>query len=93
MTEAATKVTGGCLCGTVRYEAEVYLQSGWFCHCRMCQKTSGAPAEIAVPVKPGTPTVHSDTAEILPLFLVRRAWLLPAMRGADHLSTDFGEVC
>jgi hypothetical protein len=54
MTEAATKVTGGCLCGTVRYEAEVYLQSGWFCHCRMCQKTSGAPAEIAVPVKPGT---------------------------------------
>ncbi len=54
MDQATTRVTGGCLCGTVRYEAEVYLGSGYYCHCRMCQRTSGAPAEIAVPVKPGT---------------------------------------
>ena len=50
---APTKVTGGCLCGTVKYDAEGYLGSGYYCHCRMCQRTSGAPAEIAVPVKPG----------------------------------------
>jgi hypothetical protein len=54
MSQDATKVTGGCLCGTVRYEAEVYLHGGYFCHCRNCQRTSGAPAEIAVQVRPGT---------------------------------------
>jgi hypothetical protein len=43
MTDLATKITGGCLCGKVRYEAEVYLRSGYFCHCRMCQKTSVLP--------------------------------------------------
>jgi hypothetical protein len=54
MSDAATRVTGGCLCGFVRYEAEVYLGDAYYCHCRMCQRTSGAPAEIAVYVKPGT---------------------------------------
>jgi hypothetical protein len=54
MGDEACKVTGGCLCGAVRYEAEAYLAKAYFCHCRMCQKSSGAPAEIAVPVKPGT---------------------------------------
>ena len=50
----ATRSTGGCLCGLVRYEAEVYLRDAYYCHCRMCQRSSGAPAEIAVYVKPGT---------------------------------------
>lgn len=35
---------GGCFCGAVRYrlEAEPY-DTGW-CHCRVCQRVSGAPA-------------------------------------------------
>ncbi len=52
--EQAEKVTGGCLCGTVRYEAEVYLKSAHYCHCRMCQRSSGAPIEVAAFVKAGT---------------------------------------
>ncbi len=48
------RVTGGCLCGEVRYEAEAYLEDAYFCHCRMCQKSSGSPAEIGVYIKPGT---------------------------------------
>lgn len=47
-------VTGGCLCGSVRYQAEVYLDNAYYCHCRICQRSSGAPAEIAVFIKPGT---------------------------------------
>lgn len=47
-------VTGGCFCGAVRYEAEAFLQEAYYCHCRTCQRTSGAPAEIAVLVQPGT---------------------------------------
>jgi hypothetical protein len=50
----ATQVAGGCLCGAIRYEAEVYLDRAYYCHCRMCQKSTGSPAEIAVFVKPGT---------------------------------------
>ena len=35
---------GGCLCGRLRYRAEGRpLDAGW-CHCRLCQKSSGAPA-------------------------------------------------
>lgn len=33
---------GGCLCGAVRYKASTLIGAG-YCHCRMCQKASGAP--------------------------------------------------
>ena len=49
-----TKVSGGCLCGRVRYEAEVFLKNGYICHCTTCQKSSGQPAEITVMIKAGT---------------------------------------
>lgn len=38
---------GGCLCGAVRYRVtKAPLDSG-YCHCRMCQKTSGAPLQAS----------------------------------------------
>ena len=54
MRDTAKNVTGGCLCGKVRYEAQVFLKSGYYCHCRICQKSSGQPAEITVPIKTST---------------------------------------
>ena len=43
--------TGGCLCGAVRYHAMQMMRAG-LCHCRMCQKASGAPvvAWLVVPI-------------------------------------------
>jgi hypothetical protein len=38
----------------VRYEAEVFLQNGYVCHCSICQKSTGQPAEITVLIKAGT---------------------------------------
>jgi len=35
--------TGGCLCGAIRYEASGALHGSFICHCRMCQRASGAP--------------------------------------------------
>ncbi len=60
MEDEADKVTGGCLCGAVRYEAEVYLKTAHYCHCRMRQRSSGAPAEIGVTVKPGSLVFTKD---------------------------------
>ncbi len=39
---AAEIVTGGCLCGAVRYEIGVPQISTGFCHCRICQKFTGS---------------------------------------------------
>jgi len=34
-------LTGGCLCGRVRYEAAADHREGYYCHCRMCQLAFG----------------------------------------------------
>ncbi len=37
------KLTGGCLCGDVRYSVATAPDHAVFCHCGMCRKSSGAP--------------------------------------------------
>ena len=54
MKEVAVPVTGGCLCGTVRFAGEAFMRHAYYCHCRLCQKSSGAPFEIGVLIKTGT---------------------------------------
>ncbi len=42
MSVNSSKVTGGCHCGAIRYEAtEPPMQAGT-CHCRTCQKSTGS---------------------------------------------------
>jgi hypothetical protein len=45
------KLTGGCLCGAVRYAIDAKLIDAGYCHCRLCQHSSGAPitAWLTVP--------------------------------------------
>jgi len=38
---ALLALTGGCLCGRVRYEATPDHRDGYYCHCRMCQLAFG----------------------------------------------------
>ena len=45
MTEKTLPVTGGCLCGAVRYEASEPPSNGGICHCRVCQRTTGSAFE------------------------------------------------
>ncbi len=36
------KYAGGCLCGALRYTSSAEPVEAGYCHCRMCQKLSGA---------------------------------------------------
>lgn len=53
-------VTGGCQCGAVRYAFNRPFES-MVCHCRMCQRASGAPyVAFAVPAKDSLRWTHGN---------------------------------
>jgi hypothetical protein len=63
-------ITGGCLCGKIRYTVSQPLQNIIACHCTHCQKASGAGASYnalvptsAVTFTSGKPKVFADTAQ------------------------------
>jgi hypothetical protein len=39
--EPMPAMSGGCLCGAVRYECHPESNQGYYCHCRMCQLAFG----------------------------------------------------
>ena len=43
-------ITGGCLCGAVRYTAEAEAASATVCHCRDCQKFTGSVFAVLIMV-------------------------------------------
>jgi hypothetical protein len=45
------KLTGGCLCGAVRYAYEGKVGAAGYCHCADCRKVSGSAFGISVPVE------------------------------------------
>ena len=68
-TARAGDLTGGCLCGAVRYAVATAVLDCNLCHCRMCQKASGGPfmVFIAVPTPAvaftrGAPTIYASSA-------------------------------
>jgi len=47
-------LTGGCNCGAVRYEVSAPLIRASYCHCKRCQRRSGAAASAQAHPAPGT---------------------------------------
>jgi hypothetical protein len=41
---------GGCQCRSVRYRVDAPVHRANFCHCRMCQRQTGAPVVVWVTV-------------------------------------------
>jgi hypothetical protein len=64
------KVTGGCHCGRIAYEAEIDPRTVWVCHCTDCQKLTGTVFRATIASLPGTfvlrsgkPKIYIKTAE------------------------------
>ena len=47
-------LTGGCLCGGVRYEIDEPLVTALYCHCTRCQRRTGTAASASARVVPGS---------------------------------------
>jgi hypothetical protein len=55
----AEPLTGGCLCGGVRYEVSAPPLSAGYCHCTRCQRRTGTAASAQARLAPGTLKVVS----------------------------------
>ena len=51
---AGLPLTGGCLCGSVRYEVTEPLVSAGYCHCTRCQRRTGTAASASARIAPGS---------------------------------------
>jgi hypothetical protein len=47
-------LTGGCLCGAVRFEVTELLVSSGYCHCTRCQRRTGTAASPGARIAPGS---------------------------------------
>jgi len=63
-------VTGGCLCGAIRFEIDADALGGGFCYCRDCQVVSGGmPGAVMVfprgayRLLKGDPKIHMSTSD------------------------------
>jgi hypothetical protein len=50
----AEAITGGCLCGGIRYEVTEPLVSAGYCHCTRCQRRTGTAAAASARIVPGS---------------------------------------
>lgn len=50
-------LTGGCLCGGVRFRVNAPLVVATYCHCTRCQRRTGTAASAQARIQPGSLTV------------------------------------
>jgi hypothetical protein len=60
----ALPLTGGCLCGAVRFEIDAPLQSAGYCHCTRCQRRSGTAASPQARIAPGSLHITSGEDQV-----------------------------
>ncbi len=67
---STTNITGGCLCGSIRFSIDGSVGSASYCHCTDSQKCTGSAFNISVPVAvsdfnlvAGTPKGYAKVAD------------------------------
>jgi hypothetical protein len=74
-------LTGGCLCGQVRFEVTKPLLFAGYCHCTRCQRRTGTAAAVSARIAPGSLRVVSGEA------------LVKAFRPPDGFAKIFCSDC
>lgn len=70
---------GGCLCGQIRFAAVEAASDVAYCHCRLCQRSTGAPALVwAAFSKPGFRYLKGEPS---------------VYRSSDHAQREFCGGC
>jgi hypothetical protein len=70
VTTATPPLTGGCLCGAVRFELVEAPLSVGYCHCTRCQRRTGTAASAQARIVPGSLHIVSGEDRL-------RAWEPP----------------
>jgi hypothetical protein len=70
----AFPLTGGCLCGGVRYEIDAPLVSASYCHCTRCQRRTGTAASAQARVAPGSFRIVSGSELVREWVPVDQGW-------------------
>ena len=81
MSDAPALLTGGCLCGGVRFEITEPLESASYCHCTRCQRRTGTGASA------NARTAHGSVRVVAGEKLLR-AWQPP-----DGMAKVFCSAC
>lgn len=70
-----TVMTGGCLCGAIRYKLTEPPSSSGFCHCETCRRTASAPSLpyagvsfAAFAVTKGDPVSYRSSSRVVRTF-------------------------
>jgi hypothetical protein len=53
-------LTGGCLCGAVRFTLDKQPVIAGYCHCSRCQRRTGTAAAMSTLIEPGSLTVEGE---------------------------------
>jgi hypothetical protein len=62
-----TTLTGGCMCGAVRFRIDAPLLAARYCHCTRCQHRTGAAASAGALTRPGSFAITAGVDRV-------RAW-------------------
>jgi len=69
------EITGGCLCGAVRYRLAEAPSSSGVCHCETCRRASSSPglpyaglARAAFTVTQGSPVAYRSSSRVIRTF-------------------------
>ena len=76
MDEISLPITGGCLCGAVRFQVTAKPLAAYYCHCSMCRRNSGGGLFLASATVPlegfaftnGKPAAYESSPGNLRLF-------------------------
>jgi hypothetical protein len=80
---ATAALTGGCLCGAVRFEIDEPLLDANYCHCTRCQRRTGTGASANGRPVPGSVRIVAGEERI-------RGWLPPGTGWEKCFCADCG---